>query len=676
MAKERTYSYILEKMRYLMLLAFPFFINNSYAQDILYKDINEVVITGQLSEKSAEEAVHKVRIISGKKLKSGLFTDLGQILEKELNIRLTQDNILGSSISLQGISGQNVKILIDDVPVIGRMNGNLDLSQINLNNIERIEIIEGPLSSIYGTDALAGTINIITNKSNDSQRSINTYFETIGKYNIDFLLSNNIENQNITYQFGRNYFNGWIEGQEFNLIPTPQIADKKRFKSWKPKEQYINKIQHNLSQKNMTIYNYIDHFYEKITNLGPPKAPYFENAFDEYYHTNRINIGSNIKQSVDDNEVKILLAYNKYTRHKERFYNDLTTLSTSLVKDNSSQDTSSFNLFLAKLLISDEYKQNLQYQIGVEAQSESAKGDRIAKNFQKQSDYAIFSIIEYNPNDKITIRPSARAIHNTNYNAPFIPSLNILIDFNNYKLRFGAAKGFRAPSLKELYLEFVDINHNIVGNSNLSAERSYNYHINNSYKYKTSGYILNTDVNIFYNSISDKIDLVNSNIQNNQYSYFNIDEYKTAGTSGNIKITKKNTEINIGTSHIGRYHVLGNSESLSDFYFSTDHSINAIFNIGTSNKLNIFYKHVGKLPTFVMVDNNIIKSYTDSYNLLDCSYNKRIGENFTFSIGVKNLLDIKDVKKTNQSSTVHSSNNNSVSITYGRTLFISIKSKL
>ena len=44
------------------------------------------------------------------------------------------------------------------------MNGNIDLSQINLNNVEQIEIIEGPLSTIYGTDALAGTINIITKK--------------------------------------------------------------------------------------------------------------------------------------------------------------------------------------------------------------------------------------------------------------------------------------------------------------------------------------------------------------------------------------------------------------------------------------------------------------------------------------------------------------------------------
>ena len=124
----------------------------SYAQeDTLFKKVQEVVITGQISKKTTEETVHKIRTISAKKINSGLFTNLGQVLEKELNFRLSEDIFLGSSISIQGVSGQNVKILIDDIPVIGRLDGNIDLSQISLNNIERIEIIEGPLSTIYGT---------------------------------------------------------------------------------------------------------------------------------------------------------------------------------------------------------------------------------------------------------------------------------------------------------------------------------------------------------------------------------------------------------------------------------------------------------------------------------------------------------------------------------------------
>jgi outer membrane receptor for ferrienterochelin and colicins len=166
-------------MRKYYLLIFIFCIQNLNAQDslvnekiVLKKDLLEVVITGQLSETLAQDAIHKIRIIGEKELNSGLFLDVASVLSKELNIRVSEDNVLGSSISIQGMSGQNVKILIDDIPVIGRLNGSIDLSQISLSNVERIEIVEGPLSTVYGTDALAGTINIITKEQTESKKNI------------------------------------------------------------------------------------------------------------------------------------------------------------------------------------------------------------------------------------------------------------------------------------------------------------------------------------------------------------------------------------------------------------------------------------------------------------------------------------------------------------------------
>ena len=181
------------------LLIFIFCIQNLNAQDnlvdkkiFLKKDLPEVVVTGQLSETLAQDAIHKIRIIGKKELNSGLFLDVASVLSKELNIRVSEDNVLGSSISIQGISGQNVKVLIDDIPVIGRLNGSIDLSQISLNNVERIEIVEGPLSTVYGTDALAGTINIISKEQIESKKIFTTYYETIGKYNCNLLLSENI----------------------------------------------------------------------------------------------------------------------------------------------------------------------------------------------------------------------------------------------------------------------------------------------------------------------------------------------------------------------------------------------------------------------------------------------------------------------------------------------------
>ena len=130
-------------MRIIILIIITVYFKQGYTQNDdsldtnnnLHKQLDEVVITGQLMETYTEDAAHKIRIINSKTLNSGLFNNLADILEKEINIKLSEDNVLGSSISIQGISGQNVKILIDDVPVIGRLNGNVDLSQINhINN--------------------------------------------------------------------------------------------------------------------------------------------------------------------------------------------------------------------------------------------------------------------------------------------------------------------------------------------------------------------------------------------------------------------------------------------------------------------------------------------------------------------------------------------------------------
>ena len=98
-------------------------------------NIEEVVISGQISPKKIGDAVHDVQIINRQKINKLASNNLYNLLTQQNNTRLTRDNILGSSVSIQGLSGQNIKILVDGIPIIGRLNGNIDLSQINLNVI-------------------------------------------------------------------------------------------------------------------------------------------------------------------------------------------------------------------------------------------------------------------------------------------------------------------------------------------------------------------------------------------------------------------------------------------------------------------------------------------------------------------------------------------------------------
>jgi len=108
--------------------------------------------------------VLKVKVIDIKRINSQGAYNLPSLLANELNVRINYDPMLGNSISLQGISGQNIKVMIDGVPVIGREGGNIDLTQINLSSVERIEMVEGPMGVNYGSDAMGGVINIITKK--------------------------------------------------------------------------------------------------------------------------------------------------------------------------------------------------------------------------------------------------------------------------------------------------------------------------------------------------------------------------------------------------------------------------------------------------------------------------------------------------------------------------------
>lgn len=158
--------------------------NNKVTMYLDNLELKTFVVTGQYSESSVDNSVHKIRVIDAQRIEAQGAVNLQELMEQEMNIRVSQDNVLGSSMSMQGLSGENVKILIDGVPVVGRMNGNIDLTQINLNNIERVEIVEGPLSVNYGTNALAGTINLITKKykQNFGARA-EAYYETIGQYN-------------------------------------------------------------------------------------------------------------------------------------------------------------------------------------------------------------------------------------------------------------------------------------------------------------------------------------------------------------------------------------------------------------------------------------------------------------------------------------------------------------
>lgn len=642
------------------------------------QNLNEVVITGQYAPGNPEKAVHRITIIDAKEIEAQAAVNLRDVLSHEMNIRLSQDNILGSSMTMQGISGENVKILIDGVPVIGRLDGNIDISQINLNNIQRIEIIEGPMSVSYGTNALAGTINLITKKNLNStfETGVSTYYESIGNYNFNGRIGFSKNKNTITLSGGRNYFNGWNDGEKFTILNKPQLADSSRYQSWKPKEQYFTNLQYGYVFNQLTLNFTSSFFKEKITNRGLPRAPYGETAFDDYYNTTRFDNAVFLHGEIANRKyLSFLFSYNDYIRKKNTYFKNLTTLQEVLSENESDQDTSHFNLINTRATFSSSNPlSNFSYEVGYDINIENGFGIRIKDNHQMIGDYALFSTAEYAMfNSKsLIIRPGIRFAYNTSYNSPVIPSLNLKYGVNNLTFRASYARGFRAPSLKELYYYFVDINHNILGNEDLKAEYSHNFNVSGMYMKGKDEKKYKAELSMFYNSVQNMITLAENS--NTEYMYVNIGTYKTAGMQLDYEYSFRQLKFLLGGSYMGYYNQLSESTTANTFLYSPELRSNIMYEITSLNiTAALFYKYSGSLPGFIVDENNILQqTVMDDYHIADFTLSKLfLKKQINISIGSKNLFNVKNLNSTSQGFP-HSGVSNSIPFATGRTYFIKL----
>ena len=640
-------------------------------------NLNEVVITAQYAPTAVDQSVQRMQVIDKEKIQQMGSANMRDVLSNQLNVRLQQDNILGAGMSLQGISGENVKILMDGVPLIGRLNGNIDLSQINVNNIERIEFIEGPLSVQYGTNALAGTINIITKNPSTKKLTAGAtgYYESIGTYNLGVDANIYYKKHNVQLNAGRNYFDGWNSIDDPFYLPASRIADSTRYKQWKPKEQYFASLAYQYTIKNINLGFKSAYFDEVIINRGYPRAPYAETSFDDYYYTKRIDNSIFLNGKIAKNwTLNSLSAYNYYSRIKKTVFKDLTTLDETLSGNSSDQDTSRFTLLMSRAsFIHTKDTAKLNYEIGYDINYESALGKRIDNQLQYMGDYAAFATVEYKPFSKLVLKPGVRYAYNTVYKTPVIPSINIRYGINDHHtVRASYARGFRAPSLKELYFLFVDINHNIVGNSNLRSEQSDNYTVSYNYKTTIKNCRFKIDVSLFYNDIYNMITLAQTTAT--EYSYINIGKYKTAGIQLSNTLRFKKLSMQTGFNYTGRYNDLSETEDVPEFNFSPEVLENISYKF-TKQKLTVsmFYKYNGKIPGFAMVNEEVHQTALSDYHTMDITASKlffkdRIG----ITLGCKNVFDVKNINSTMVSGSAHSSSATSVPFSTGRNYFIKL----
>lgn len=642
--------------------------------------LQEIVTTGQFSPQSLQNSVFPVQIINEERIITQAANNLRELLMTQLNMRISQDNILGSAISINGISGNNVKIMVDGVPVIGRLQGNIDLSQINMNNIKKVEIIEGPMSTIYGTDALGGVINLITEDADKCPRVEirgGGYYESVYLANFDLGARFKVlDDHNFIVSGARNFFGGF------------SVVDTSRRKEWKPKIQYQADLKYGTEIGNFKIRYQSRYFNEYILNRGSRLPYYYINALDDEYRTFRLSNSLFLNGQIGNYEyLDFMTDYSYYQRRKNTYYMDLTTLNRVMTTNPEDQDTNVFDNWIMRTSYSWDNPYNvLSFQIGAEMNYETARGKRIENMFQDVGDYATYMSVNYRPFEELQVQPGVRFIYNTDYKAPIVPSINLKYDFvDHISLRAAYAKGFRAPSLRELYYFFVDVNHNIWGNKNLQAETSNSWNASIDYKLVFDQSLMNLTGRFFYNDISNLVDFALVNNETSLYSYINIGKNKSVGGEISSNYYSPDISANVGFSYIGRYNHLTETSGTPEFTYSPELQANLTYRLPFADFIQVsaYFKHTGKMPRYgIIIDEtnkeSIVLYEIQSYNMMDITTTMNFYANdLTIQLGVKNIFDVKKIEQSrNVVQGAHISGATSLPIGWGRTWFISTKFNL
>jgi len=642
--------------------------------------LDNIVITGQYHPQSAENSVYNVRAIDNETIVKQGAVHLNDVLSKELNIRLKPDMATGETgISIQGMAGSNVKILVDGIPLVGRNgNGNnADMSQINLNTIERIEIVEGPMAVNYGANALGGVINLITKSAGleKYQLGASVQAESVdGKVGLS-------DGKYATNIYGNYWLNphfstsGNVGLTRFNGYQGDKTG---RDLQWNPKTQLLGDVKFGYTKQNFNIYYKLNYLFEEIYDAGSI-APGQTFAFDEKFVTNRFIHQIQADGSFyDGNRYSMVFSYSDNNRNKNRFIKDLTTGEKTNVVSPGAQDTTSYKAIVMRGSYSAvELSPWIDFELGYDINLENTSGGRLADGVQAIQDYAVYASSELKFYNKLKIRPGIRWSFNSKFNSPLVPSLNLKFSpTKKIDIRAAYGRGYRAPGLRELYMEFIDATHRIFGNDQLVPETSHHIDAGLVYKIQTKPMMINSELSGFYNDITNLIDFAYSETDAGYAKYTNIGEFKSIGFNLKERISWKNLEMGIGFGYTGRYDNPTLENIPTDFLYSPEVNIDATYSEPRSKiTFSTFYKFTGSTSRYTYsTDANGNDLYNlgsvDSYQIWDFTASRKLAKMLRVTLGGKNLLDVTNINNSNQSSGGIHAGGSSTPISYGRSFFV------
>jgi outer membrane receptor for ferrienterochelin and colicins len=578
---------------------------------------------------------------------------------------------------MQGLSPDHTMILLDGEPLIGRQGGVMDLSRFAVGNIKKIEIVKGPSSSLYGSEAMGGVVNIITEPVQGKSTFLSARSGSFG--NTDLAASGTIAGKKI----GLYYFGNYNSSGGYDLDPK-------------------------------TIEKTLDPFYnitgqaKILFNIAPATKLSISNRFfhanqQSYYAVNSktINVGGAGKTSEFYINPVLTHRFSKNTQSQlriavsqYRFTQKLDSLVSRLPYYN---DDFRQGFYRAENQTDIDLNKSVHLTMGGGYTINTINTTRYKEPKQQQVLHA-FVQSEWNFNPKGVVIGGLRYDHNSDFEGRLSPKLAISYQLHpKIKINASAGGGFKAPDFRQLYLNFTNeagLGYSIYGASEFSIESlqkqkqdsliaavlpearlirtlkpEISTGINIGFTYLPFSN-LKLDLNLFRNDIDNLINYIPVGLNNNGssiFSYININRAFTQGLESNLTYHYKNFEISGGYQFLisgdkdildkiekgeiyGRNTPLGNARLMnkSDYgglYNRSRHT--AQLKIFYNNSQNgwggsirgIYRSRFGVLDIDGNGFSNMDEEFAEGMLQLNATLSKQFKKEFTVQIGANNLLN-------------------------------------
>lgn len=551
-------------MKHLILISLAFVSVAAQAQTeartdtIFKKEMEEVVVTATRSERNKGNLAVPVSLISQKQIQQSGSLRLQSILEEQAGISIVNSSLgtslngypnpFGQGVQMLGLDPAYTLILLDGEPLIGRNAGILKLGRLTTGNIRQVEIVKGPASSLYGSEAMAGVINILTESPSAEKLNVQLHTSSNNTYSA-------------TGAYGNKFGKTAIEGFANYYSSNGYDLDKNLY--GKTVDPY-----HNFSFSGKLIHHFSSK--DQLTISARSFNEVQDNNYQIVYQGNLSVVKGHTTEKDLSGFVQWLHRPNKIMKWYFRtFYNRYSNDAfVNIDKTDIRFDETTFHQSIIKPEVQVERNKSnrSKYVAGAGVNFETIDANRYAGKRSLTNLYAFTQEEFYFFKQKLTVIAGGRLDKRNDFDLKVSPRLAVAYKPNdNWKFTASAGWGFKAPDFRHMYLSFYNaqIGYSLIGalelgdqlgklqqqgqidqsvdiapytHQTLRPENSFGVHIGT--RYKKNNWLF--ELGLFRNDVNNLIEVYTLPFQKSNgqaiYSYHNINRIYTEGAEFSFSV--------------------------------------------------------------------------------------------------------------------------------------------